>query len=621
MPKNITRRDFLDGLALAVAGGMTLSPRQLLAQAARPYPPALVGLRGSTDAAFQVMHGLAREGVVYSIDAMKDEETYDLVVVGAGLAGLSAAWFQRARRPDAKILILDNHDDFGGHARRNEFTANGRLFLSYGGSESMVSPRTEYGKPAKRMFRALGLDPERFYDENVFHRKLYPGLGLSSGVFFAQESFGRDALVVGDPMVISFNEFGPAAPNSRPIEAFIGDCPLSDDAKKGILALHNGARDFMAGKSVDEKAAILEKTSYRDFIEKICGLPKDAGDYFQGRLNDNFGLGVDAIAAYDAMMGGLPGAKGLAIGDNFESLDKEPYIHHFPDGNASIARLIVRALIPKAAPGRDMTDIVSALFDYTKLDEPGSAVRIRLNSTVVVVRNEGKGVAVGYVTDGVLHRVRARRAIVATYGMVMPHIVSGMPAAARTTMAKNVKAPLLYCKALVRDWQSFVNLGVHNIAAPMSFLTTVKLDYPVSLGAYKAPRDPHEPMVVHMVHVPLRPNEGHTARDQYRIGRQWLLDTPFVELERLIRSDLQRMLGPGGFDHERDILAITINRWSHGYSYYWNSLYDDVEEGETASETARKPLGAIAFANSDTAWNAYAHAAIGEAARAVAELA
>ncbi|MGH6954527.1 MAG: FAD-dependent oxidoreductase, partial [Alphaproteobacteria bacterium] len=176
------------------------------------------------------------------------------------------------------------------------------------------------------------------------------------------------------------------------------------------------------------------------------------------------------------------------------------------------------------------------------------------------------------------------------------------------------------CKALVRNWESFARLGVHSIAAPMSFLTTVKLDYPVSLGAYRFPRKPAEPMVVHMVHVPLAPNQGHDARDQCRMGRHWLLATPFEDIERTIRSDLQRMLSPGGFDAGRDILAITVNRWSHGYSYYWNSLYDDVDAGETAAEAAKKPIGNIAFANSDTGWDAYAHAALAEATRAAREI-
>ena len=619
MAARITRRDFLNGASLAVLAGVAPAT-QIRAAARAGYPPELVGLRGSTDAAFKVMHALAREGATFDTVKLEDEESYDLVVVGAGLAGLSAAWLYREAHPSARILILDNHDDFGGHARRNEFSAKGRLLLSYGGSESMVAPRSEFKDEAKRMFAALGLDPERFYDENVFHRRLYPGLGLSRGVFFAKESFGRDVLVTGDPMVLGYDEFAPDAPNSRPIDAFLADCPISDAAREGILKLFTKSDDFLQGKNADEKQAILKSNSYRFFIETIAKLPKDAGDFFQGRLADNFGLGIDAISAHDAIEGGLPGGKDTGVEGGHGGGEGEPYIHHFPDGNASIARLIVRALIDGVAPGRGMEDVVTAKFDYGKLDVVGSACRLRLEATAVDVRNEGGSVCVGYVKDGRLHRVRGSHAVVATYAMVMPHIVPELAEERKSTLASNVKAPLLYCKALVSDWQSFVKLGVHNIAAPMSFLTTVKLDYPVSLGSYEFPRDPSQPMVVHMVHVPLSPNRALDARTQCRIGRQWLLDTPFEAIERNIRSDLKRMLGPGGFDAERDIQALTVNRWSHGYSYFWSSLYDDVEAGEAAAESATKRVGNIVFANSDTAWDAYAHSAMAEAARAIAEL-
>ena len=135
MGSDITRRDFLNGAALAVAASLT-PIEQLHAQAARrlPYPPLLAGLRGSTDESYAVIHAVAREGRRYDIDKIEADETYDLVVVGAGLAGLTAAWAYRERRPSARILILDNHDDFGGHAKRNEFRYGGRTFIGYGGT-------------------------------------------------------------------------------------------------------------------------------------------------------------------------------------------------------------------------------------------------------------------------------------------------------------------------------------------------------------------------------------------------------------------------------------------------------------------------------------------------------
>src|SRR5271166_2624265 len=118
--RRISRRDFLDGVALTIAAGLT--PAQQFAADPARYPPALTGLRGAHAGSFEAMHEVARGGRRYRFDDLAVEEAYDLVVVGGGISGLSAAWFyRRAAGAGAKILVLDNHDDFGGHAKRNEF--------------------------------------------------------------------------------------------------------------------------------------------------------------------------------------------------------------------------------------------------------------------------------------------------------------------------------------------------------------------------------------------------------------------------------------------------------------------------------------------------------------------
>ncbi|MGA6105452.1 NAD(P)-binding protein [Pseudomonas solani] len=617
----ITRRDFLNGAALAIGAGLT--PLQLLqaAPSGRYYPPALTGLRGSHPGAFEVAHQMGWEKKVFDTDGLKIEEEYDLVVVGGGLSGLAAAWFYRQKNPQARVLIVENHDDFGGHAKRNEFQAGGRMILGYGGSEAFQSPKSLYSKEVNGLLKQLGVDIDRF--ETAFDRDFYPGLGLSRGVFFDKAGFGQDKLVTGDPTPMVADDIAPEKLNARSWRAFINDFPLPEADRQALIDLHEAPRDYLAGKSREEKEAHLAKTSYQDFLRKDVGLSEAATRYFLARTNDFSALSIDAVAAADAYSVGFPGFAAMdlsPVSEEAKAEMEEPYIYHFPDGNASLARLLVRGLIPAVASGKGMDDIVLADFDYAKLDEARSTVRLRLNSTVVSVRNRDGGVDVGYSRGGQLHRVRGKHTVLACYNMIIPYILRDLSAEQAHALAQNVKFPLVYTKVVIRNWQSFRKLGVHEIYAPNQPYSRVKLDYPVDIGGYRHPRDPNQPIGLHMVHVPTSPNMGMDARTQARVGRTKLYAMSFEQMEKAIRDQLQAMLGPVGFDHQKDILGITVNRWSHGYAYFANSLFDDEDESEKLMNLARTKVGNVTIANSDAAWSAYAHAAIDEAWRAVGEL-
>ncbi|WP_431036702.1 NAD(P)-binding protein [Pseudomonas yamanorum] len=618
---DITRRDFLNGVAITIAAGMT--PLQILQAApdGRYYPPALTGLRGSHVGSFEVAHQMGWEKKVFDTDKLPITEDYDLVVVGGGLSGLSAAWFYREKHPKAKILILENHDDFGGHAKRNEFQAGGRLIIGYGGSEAFQSPNHLYSKEVNGLLKKLGVNIKRF--ETAFDRQFYPGLGLSRGVFFDKENFGEDKLVTGDPTPMVADDIAPDQLHARSISDFINDFPLPEADRQALIALHVAPKDYLPGKSAEEKAEYLAATSYRDFLLKDVGLSEGAVKYFQSRTNDFMALSIDAVASADAYSVGFPGFGGMnlaPISEEAAAEMEEPYIYHFPDGNASLARLLVRSLIPAVAPGHTMDDIVLAPFDYAKLDQPKTPVRVRLNSTAVSVRNVGDGVHIGYSLGGQLAQVRGKRCILACYNMMIPYLLRDLPAEQAQALSQNVKYPLVYTKVVVRNWTSFQKLGVHEIYAATQPYSRIKLDYPVSMGGYEHPRDPTQPIGLHMVYVPTSPNSGMNGRDQARAGRGKLYGQTFEQLEAQLRDQLQRMLGPGGFNHQTDILAITVNRWSHGYATFSNSLFDDADESEKLKDLARKPLGHVSIANSDAAWSAYAHAAIDEAYRAVGEV-
>ena len=620
MPSTISRRDFLNGTALVIAGGLT-PLAQLRADPGRYYPPALTGMRGSHPGSFEVAHRVGREGKSFDISGLTVEESFDLVVVGGGISGLAAAWFYReAYGPGARILILDNHDDFGGHAKRNEFQVGDRLLIGYGGSESLQSPKALFSKTVNRLLRELGVDMRRF--DTAFDGKLYGSLGLTEGAYFDRETFGTDRLVAGSPMIGDPDWVGSDA-NRRHIEAVIGTFPMSEDAKARLVAFFKHPKDYLAGKSKAEKIAYLKKVSYRDYLRKDAGLGDEAVKYFDGATQDLLAMGPDIVPALEALGSRFPGFARLGLKDEEEPGLDEPYIYHFPDGNASIARLLTRNLIPSVAPGHTMDDVVLANFDYGKLDVDGARVRVRLNSTAVAVANartKGGPVDIGYVRAEALHRIQAKHCVLACYNMMIPHIMPELPAAQKQALALGVKEPLVYTNVAVRNWDAFIKLGVSRIYSPHGYFSNTKLDFPVSLGGYRNPRKPDEPMVVHMKRIPLTPNQGLTNVEQFRLGRQQLLMTPFEEFETRITDQLDRMLGAGGFKSAREIAAITVNRWPHGYAYDPNSLFDPQTSGPPPYVIGRKRCGSVTIANSDAAWNAYTHEAIDQAWRAVAEL-
>lgn len=639
MNREITRRDFLNGMLVGAGGVAAGSWLPALLQAAAPggaepqnqpgyYPPALTGMRGSHEGSYQVAHAL-RDGSFWDSagQPIDTRENYDLIIVGGGISGLAAAYFYKKQAgSSARILILDNHDDFGGHAKRNEFRPGGRLLLANGGTMSIESP-FPYSKEARGLMDELGLHPAELEKRCVDH-SVYKGLG--GAYFFAKEHFGTDRLATGAPGGF----YGPSSSTGKQWQEFLAKTPLSAEAQRDIGRIQTESIDYMQGKSQAEKKDQLSRMSYKDFLLNVAKVHSDVIPFYQDRTHGLYGIGIDAVPALDCWAIHFPGFQGMHLDRvpggrlSFTALGEvtpqEEYHFHFPDGNASIARLMVRALIPEAVPGNSVEDVVTAKIDYSRLDKAENATRIRLNSTAVQVRHVGapevaKEVEVTYGSGSKAFTVRGKGAVLACWNMVIPYMCADLPAKQKAALHYGVKVPLVYTVVAIRNWTAFQKLGIQRVACPGMFHSSVNLDEAVNIGEYSCSKTPDQAILVRMLRTPCQP--GLPAREQQRIGHMDLLGTSFEIFERNIRDQLGRVLGGGGFDPAADIEAITVNRWPHGYAYEYNPMWDpDWPEGQRPCDIARKRFGRIAIANSDAAAAAYTDQAMDQAFRAVQEL-
>ena len=409
--------------------------------------------------------------------------------------------------------------------------------------------------------------------------------------------------------------------------------PLSPQAQSDIARIEEAKIDYLPGLSSAEKKSRLSKMSYRDFLLNVAKADPGVIAFYQARTHGEWGVGIDAVSALDVWAFGFPGFQGLELapgsapGMGYTAAgyaDGASYTFHFPDGNASIARLLARSLVPESLPGRSAEDVVSARLDYSRLDDPGSPASIRLGSTTIRVRNVGDAAAsaeveIAYMRAGELYAVHAGSCVLACYNMIIPYLCPELPQPQKEALRYAVKVPLIYASVALTNWTSFKALGISRVYSPGSYFSSLFLNPVVDIGEYRSPRSPAEPVLVQMTRTPVAP--GLPERDQHRAGQLDILSTSFATFERNIRGQLARILGSGGFDPERDITAITVNRWPHGYAYEYNPLFDpDWPEGAAPHVLGRARFGRIAIANSDAGAAAYTDSAIDQAHRAVQEL-
>ncbi len=631
MTSKITRRDFLNGVAIGT-GASLLMPGQLIAQSSGSvtsnqflsdyYPPTLTGMRGSHEGSYEVAHALAWNGQKpANYDAL--DQHYDLVVVGAGQSGLAAAWYYRKKMgPSAKILLLDNHDDFGGHAKRNEFHQDGNMVLGLGGAQN-IEPMSSYTDVAAELLEDIGIDKQALAAMAVNTPDDY----LLGGKLRADN--GMTVPTPEGHKTLRGNWLG-FFHGAKGYEAAVKELPIPEEEKNKLIAFFGGDRDFLDDLSLLEQYRYVKSVSYNQFLIERVGLSEQTLPIFNSFLSILKGSSGWNHTVLEALMTGCPGLKAMGWLTNRLSdlagafvLGDAPVAVMFPDGNASVARLLVHKLIPEVAPAmRGFEDVAIANFNYDALDLAENPTRLRLNSTVVGVKETAfNNVKVDYVQRGKAFSLSADHCILACYNGIIPHLCPEMSKAQKEGLSYGVKIPFVYANVLLKNGRAFAGLETTFTQCPYDPFHWVSAAPTVTSGGYKPPQSLDQPMAVFMMASPTPMDlKGMPARDLFRMGRHKIYSTPFIDYEQQIRDQLQAMLGKHGFNHETDIAAITLNRIPHGYAYSYKGLDDpEWQEGQAPHELGRAQFGRISIANSDSEATPLMQAAFDAAWRAVEE--
>ena len=631
MALKITRRDFLNGMAIGAGAGL-LMPGQVIGQTTASlassklpgdyYPPTLTGMRGSHEGSYEVAHALAWNGQKPSSYEELDEH-YDLVVVGAGQSGLAAAWYYRKKMgPAARILLLDNHDDFGGHAKRNEFHQDGNMVLGLGGAQN-IEPMSSYSAMAIELLKDIGIDDQALAAMTANTPDDY----MLGGKFGA--SNGMTIPAAGGHKNLSGNwlEF---FHGGQGYGAAVKELPIPEEEQAKLIAFFGGDRDFLDDLSLLEQYRYVKSVSYNQFLTERVGLAEETLPILGAFTRVLLGPAGWNLTVLEALSVGCPGLKAMGWLTNRLSdlagafvLGDAPVAYMFPDGNASVARLLVHKLIPNVAPAmKGFEDVAISNFNYEALDLDDNSTRLRLNSTVVGVKETALNhVRVDYVEKGQPFSISADHCILACYNGLIPHLCPEMSDQQKEGLSYGVKVPFVYANVLLKNGRAFAGLDTTFTQCPYDPFQWVSAAPTVTSGGYQPPQSPDRPMAAFMMASPTPADiKGMPARELFRLGRHKIYGTPFKDYEQQIRDQLQGMLGQYGFKHETDITAITVNRIPHGYAYSYLGLDDpDWDEGHAPHEIGRAQFGRISIANSDSEAMPLMQAAFDAAWRAVQE--
>ncbi len=622
MKKGITRRDFLNAALIGMGAALLElpAPIHLFAQE-EPWD----GFGGTGD--YSNSHGNTRNIVLdgHQIrdgrydkppdNAIDTGEMFDLVIIGGGLSGLGAAfYFKKMKSRGQKCLIIENHPIFGGEAKRNEFVVNGYKLIGPQGSNSFVvidrpdAPGfdiySELGIPKSFKYQMLNSDKNLHFDRTNFGFMLWYDSAPNIGYFF-EDHGGK----TGAKWVLDMWE--------RKLE----DAPFHAKAKKDFFTWRNSRQKYYSGRDVERW---LDSMTYKYYLEKVMGVDQEITKFVDPILASVIGLGSDVISAFGAYQVAMPGFQGFPGGSQRKERSEESKWHSFPGGNDGFSRYFIKALIPYAIRGAsNFEDVQNQSVNFAQMDRPENDISIRLGSLAVRVEHntapeKSEHVCITYTKGGKIYRLKTRSVVMASGSWVNQKIVRDLPADYKTSYETFFRSPILVINVAVTNWRFLAKIGITACRWFEGFGFSCNIRQPMIVGDYRPPFDPGKPAVV-TFYVPFY-YPGLPIKDQGMKGRAELLSTSYLTYESKIREQMATLFGKAGFDPDRDIAGIILNRWGHAYVNPQPGFYFGKGEKPAPRETIVKRFGRIAFAHSELNGHQHWIGAVSEGRRAVGQI-
>lgn len=631
----ITRRDFA-GSTLLGAGAALLAaaaPGAIKSARAQTVSAPMTGLdaswtgpggigdyakaNGNTHEVLNAAHGHIRNRDLdnYLASATDTGEVFDLLVVGAGISGLSSAYTYHRHRPKSPVLLLDQHPVFGGEAKQNEFEVDGVHLWAPQGSTGMVFPL----KRAK---------------EYNFYSDFYEQLDFPREFEFQKpRNLSSNMLVPGDmwgPMHIQWEaaDIGYFFESKGFVKNMWRDglrnTPFSDKERLDFMT----AELFRTPNRRPDWEQWLDSMTYSEYLRNELGIDCPAFEKYISPVNAAMGcgLGSDVISAYSAFNFMAPGpvSQGRDLGKGLADPADQVYLVTLPGGNASIARRLVQKMLPGAFKGKRLTDLLLDRINFGVLDQPANPVRIRLSSTVVAVKHDGdpekaKRVTVWYERGGRLYKVKAKGVVLAGQQHVNRHICLDVTEDHREAMQGFHHAPILTVNVALRNWRFLDKLGISCARwfEGFGWWTGLRRNVIVD-GKETMPLDPNKAVVLTQYNPFLLP--GLPFPQQCTSARMQLFGMSYADIEAAVRSQFTKMFSSAGFDAARDIAGITTNRWGHAYVVDPPGFFFGKNGKPAPREILRKPFNRIAFSHSELTGTQMWETAADEGQRAATQL-